>query len=88
VSTTQVAVRLTDELLETLDWLVARCDYENRAEAIRASLEAHARRERSREIGERIAEGYRRIPQTPDEVPDPHFAGWDSLDDGDWSGWS
>ena len=47
MSTTQVAVRLNDDLLESLDWLVIRCSYENRAEAIRDALEALAKRERS-----------------------------------------
>lgn len=87
MGTTQVAVRMSDELLASLDWLVVRCDYENRADAIRAALEELARRERSREIGEQIAEGYRRIPQTPDELAPPHFGAWDALDDEDWTDW-
>jgi metal-responsive CopG/Arc/MetJ family transcriptional regulator len=42
VRTTQIAVRLDDELLAALDWLVTRCHYENRAEAIRGhSLISH-----------------------------------------------
>jgi len=89
MGTTQVAVRLDDELLESLDWLVVRCDYENRADAIRAALEEHTRREKSREIGEQIAEGYRRIPQTQEEIDwaasGPFFPGLSDADD--WSDW-
>lgn len=86
MGTTQVAVRLDDELLERLDWLVARCSYENRAEAIRSALEELAKRERSRQIGEQIAEGYRRIPQTPDELIGTVRGGFPGLDDDDdWS---
>ena len=85
MSTTQVAVRLDDELLESLDWLVVRCDFENRAEAIRAALAELARRERSREIGEQIAEGYRRVPQTPEELEGTGGGGFPGLPDDDWS---
>ncbi len=85
MSTTQVAVRLDDELLASLDWLVVRCSYENRAEAIRSALEELARRERSREIGEQIAEGYRRIPQTQEEIDWADSGGFPGLsDDDDW----
>jgi Arc/MetJ-type ribon-helix-helix transcriptional regulator len=83
--TTQVAVRLDDQLLRDLDWLVIRCSFENRAEAIRSALTELAVRERQREIGEQIAEGYRRVPQTVDELSwaqPPFFPG---LPDEDWS---
>jgi Arc/MetJ-type ribon-helix-helix transcriptional regulator len=87
VSTTQVAIRLDDDLLARLDWLVTRCSFDSRADAVRAALVELAERERQREIGEQIAEGYRRIPQTADELPAPDFATWDALDDGDWGDW-
>ncbi|MEJ7801183.1 MAG: hypothetical protein WKF60_11705, partial [Ilumatobacter sp.] len=83
-----VAVRLSDDLLETLDWLVVRCSYENRAEAIRTALEELARRERSREIGEQIVEGYRRLPQTQEEIEWADSRGFPGLsDDDDWGDW-
>jgi Arc/MetJ-type ribon-helix-helix transcriptional regulator len=88
MSTTQVAIRFDDDLLERLDWLVARCSFESRADAVRAALVELAERERQREIGEQIAEGYRRIPQTADELPTPDFSTWDALDDGDWGDWA
>ena len=88
MATTQVAVRLDEQSIEDLDWLVVRCSYENRAEAIRAALGELTRRERSREVGEQIAEGYRRIPQTEEELDWasslPLFPG---LPDEDWEGW-
>ncbi len=88
MGTTQVAVRIDDELLERLDWLVVRCEYDSRADAIRAALIELADRERQREIGEQIAEGYRRIPQTAEEMAVPDFSTWDALDDEDWSDWT
>ena len=88
MSTTQVAVRMESELLERLDWLVARCSFENRAEAIRAAIEKLAKQEREHEIDEQIIEAYTRMPQTGDELPVTRsFAAWDALDDEDWSDW-
>jgi metal-responsive CopG/Arc/MetJ family transcriptional regulator len=83
--TTQVAVRLDAPLLERLDWLVARCDFENRAEAIRAALIDLARREREREIDEQIVAGYRRMPATDQENAWVGSRGWPGLADDDWS---
>ena len=54
---------------------------------MRAALSELAERERQREIGEQIAEGYRRIPQTTEEagaISSPAFPG---LPDDDWGDW-
>jgi Arc/MetJ-type ribon-helix-helix transcriptional regulator len=83
--TTQVAVRLDTALLERLDWLVTRCDFENRAEAIRTALVELARREREREIDEQIVDGYRRVPPTERERSWAGSRGWPGLSDDDWS---
>jgi len=48
----QVAVRLSEPLLERIDALVGSGRFETRAD-----------RERRREIGAAIAEGYTRVPQ-------------------------
>jgi Arc/MetJ-type ribon-helix-helix transcriptional regulator len=85
MSTTQIAVRMDAELLEKLDWLVVRCAFENRAEAIRSVIEQVARAERDKEIGERIADGYRRLPPTDDEIAWSSRNDWSELDDDDWS---
>jgi metal-responsive CopG/Arc/MetJ family transcriptional regulator len=87
MATTQIAVRMEPELLEKLDWLVVRCSFENRAEAIRTVIERVAREERDREIGERMAEGYRRVPPTDDEVAWSLHNDWSESDGDDWSGW-
>ena len=87
MATTQVAVRLENNLIDELDWLIGRRDYENRAEAIRAAIAHAVRVEREREIDERIIDGYTRIPQRPDEIIPPDFTVWDALDEEDWAGW-
>ncbi len=84
---TQVAVRMNDALLGDLDWLVVRCDFENRAEAIRAALTELVKRERDREIDERIVAGYTAMPQTDDEVEWAGSRGFPGLPDEDWAEW-
>lgn len=87
---TQLAIRLPEDLLRDLDWLVIRMEYSSRTEAMRETLLKAIDAERRREIGEKIAEGYRRIPQTDDEVAqaDFHFREWQKITpDEDWEGW-
>ncbi|MFP5487531.1 MAG: CopG family ribbon-helix-helix protein [Acidimicrobiia bacterium] len=83
----QVAVRLDDQLLGELDWLVTRCEYETRADAIRAALSELVRRERDREIDERIVAAYTAAPPSTDEAIPADLAVWDSLADDDFSDW-
>jgi metal-responsive CopG/Arc/MetJ family transcriptional regulator len=78
------------ELLQRLDWLVVRCSFDNRAEAIRDAIERVAAQEREREIDEQIIAAYTRMPQTPEELEwlsAPDFSAWDALDEEDWSDW-
>ncbi len=84
---TQIAVRMEPELLEKLDWLVVRCSFENRAEAIRSVIERVARVEREREIDEQIVAAYTRMPQTEEELAWSRKSDWSDLPDEDWSDW-
>ena len=87
MATTQVAVRLENTLIDQLDWLIGRRDYENRADAIRAAIAHAVRVEREREIDERIIEGYTRIPPTDDERDWVGGRGFSGLSDDDWGDW-
>jgi metal-responsive CopG/Arc/MetJ family transcriptional regulator len=82
---TQLAIRLPDELVSDLDWVIHRLHYDSRAEAMRDALIRLIDQERRREIGEQIAEGYRRTPQTEEEMADIPFQSWDLDGDDDWS---
>lgn len=64
----QIAIRIPDELSESLEELVATGRFGTKAEAVRTALETLVEAERRRRVGELIAEGYRRIPQDEDEV--------------------
>jgi metal-responsive CopG/Arc/MetJ family transcriptional regulator len=88
--TTQVAIRMNDQQLGDLDWIVVRCDFENRAEALRAALAAFVKREREREIDEQMIASYTAMPQTDDELAWSEAAsrrGFPGLPDEDWSDW-
>jgi Arc/MetJ-type ribon-helix-helix transcriptional regulator len=62
--TTQIAVRLPDELVARLDTLVAGGSYESRAAAVRAGIEALMALERRRTIDRALVSGYERFPPT------------------------
>jgi Arc/MetJ-type ribon-helix-helix transcriptional regulator len=64
----QIAVRLPDDVAAGLNELISSGRFGSKAEAVRAAIRSMLEAERRRETGERIAEGYRRVPQTDEEV--------------------
>jgi len=84
---TQLAIRLPDETLADLDWLVVRCHYSSRTEAMRSAIEAAIKAERSRVIDEQYVEAYARTPQTDAELSHLRHQSFAHLDDEDWSQW-
>ncbi len=68
MSSEQIAVRLSDELLADLDDLVQRGVYDSRASAVRAGIAAIAERDRRSRLDEALIRGYRRQPQSDAEV--------------------
>jgi Arc/MetJ-type ribon-helix-helix transcriptional regulator len=64
----QVVTRLDDELVAGLDGLVADGFVASRSEGVRIGLEKLVDEHRRRRIGEEIVEGYRRQPQTEEEL--------------------
>ena len=64
----QIAVRLDDELVAQVDDLVRSGVVTSRSHAVRDGLRALVERQRRRAVGAAIVEGYRRLPQTGDEV--------------------
>jgi predicted DNA-binding protein len=63
----QTLVQLTDELVDLLDREAARRG-KSRSAVIREAIEAHLHDEIEADIGRQIAEGYRRIPETEEEL--------------------
>lgn len=60
--------RIPDALAAEVDRLVAEGVASSRSEVVRLGLERLVDRERRRRIGEAIVDGYRRIPQTDEEL--------------------
>ena len=64
----QIAVRLDDELVAQVDHLVRSGVVDSRSQAVRDGLRALVDQRRRGAVGEAIVEGYRRHPQTDDEI--------------------
>lgn len=82
---TQLAIRLPDDLLRDLDWVVIRLRYDSRTEAMRDALVRLIDQERRRKIDEDYVEAYTRMPQTEEEMADIAWQAWDLDGDDDWS---
>lgn len=80
----QIAVRIPDELAEELDAVVRRGAYGSRAEAVRSAIATLVEKDRRTRVGEAIAEGYRRQPQTDDEVAQATRAAIASIEEEPW----
>jgi Arc/MetJ-type ribon-helix-helix transcriptional regulator len=80
----QIAVRIPAELAERLETLVASGIFETKAEAIRAAIRDLVEAESRRAVGERIAEGYRRVPQTDEEEAAATAAAIRSIQEEPW----
>ena len=64
----QFVTRLDDRLVEEVDAMVADGAVANRSEAVRLGLERLIDQHRRFQIAEKITEGYRRLPQTDEEL--------------------
>lgn len=65
---TQLVTRVGDDLAAAVDDLITAGVVASRSEAVRVGLEALVDRHTRARIGAEIVEGYRRIPQTDEEV--------------------
>jgi Arc/MetJ-type ribon-helix-helix transcriptional regulator len=80
----QFAIRMSDELADSLDELVSSGRFATRAEAIRAAIEQLLETERRHEIGRRIVQGYTDAPQTDAEVAAATEAAVRSIEEEPW----
>ncbi|CAN5747770.1 MAG: hypothetical protein ACR2HP_16150 [Ilumatobacteraceae bacterium] len=84
---TQIAVRLSDEELAALDWIVVHCHWDSRAEALRTALAELTERLRSEEIDRAIIDGYTRIPETQEELDEAMRLSIESIREEPWERW-
>lgn len=80
----QIAVRMPDELAAAVDALVTSGRFPTKADAVRTAVEALVESERRHELGERIADGYRRVPQDDDDVKAARGAAIRSIHEEPW----
>ena len=64
----QLITRVDDELIAQVDAIVASGEAESRSDAVRRALAAMIDQRRRRLIGQAIADGYRRVPETDEEL--------------------
>lgn len=66
--TIQLVTRVPDDVMAAIDKLVQEGVFPSRSEAVRAGLAGVIERERRETVGRAIAEGYRRMPQSGDDL--------------------
>jgi Arc/MetJ-type ribon-helix-helix transcriptional regulator len=80
----QIAIRIPDAIAEELQALVSSGRFETKADAVRSALEALVDAERRADVGRRIVDGYKRIPQDDVDVASAHEAAARSIDEEPW----
>jgi Arc/MetJ-type ribon-helix-helix transcriptional regulator len=80
----QIAIRIPNALAMQLEELVASGRFDTKADAVRAALEALVDAERRADVGRRIVEGYRKVPQEDVDVAAAAEAASRSIDEGPW----
>ena len=66
--TVQLVTRVSDGVVAAIDELVREGVFESRSDAVRAGLDTVIDRHRRAEVGRAIADGYRRLPQSDDDL--------------------
>ena len=85
--TTQIAVKLHDDVVTQLDQLVSDGCFHNRSEAVRTAVTELVRRAKRRSIDDAYAEGYRRLPQTEEELAEATRLSIESINEEPWERW-
>lgn len=80
----QLVTRVDDELVEAIDGLVADGVVATRSEAVRMGLQRLIDRHRRDQVGEAIADGYRRVPQSETDTTWPDVATAQMIADEPW----
>ena len=85
--TTQIAVKLADDLVVALDQLVHEGRFDSRSDAVRQGLERVVRDARADAIDRAFAEGFRRVPERPEELAEAERLALQSIADEPWEKW-
>lgn len=85
--TTQIAVKLPDALLESVDDLVRSGLVKNRSAAVSAGLELLGRTARESAIDRAYVDGFRRYPDSENEVDEARRLAIASIEEEPWESW-
>lgn len=81
---TQLVARVPEDVVKGLDELVASGAYETRSDAVREALVRLIDTHRREEIGRQIVEGYKRIPETEEELRWAEQSGREMIEEEPW----
>jgi Arc/MetJ-type ribon-helix-helix transcriptional regulator len=81
---TQLVARVPEGVVQDLDELVASGAYETRSDAVREALVRLIDTHRREEIGRQIVEGYKRIPETEEELRWAEQSGREMIEEEPW----
>ncbi|MGI8936966.1 MAG: ribbon-helix-helix domain-containing protein [Iamia sp.] len=85
--TIQIAVKLSDEVVETVDALVQAGSFRSRSDAVRRGLDLAVERAQSAEIDHAFTEGFTRFPDRPDEVAAARRLAVEAIEAEPWDRW-
>lgn len=85
--TTQIAVKLSQALLDSIDDLVRSGRVKNRSAAVRAGLELLSRAEREAAIDRAFTEGVGRHPDSERDLDDARRLAVESIENEPWEPW-
>ncbi len=85
--TTQIAVKLPDELVGELDRLVESGAFGSRSHAIRTGLETMVGARRRQELDERYRTAVERMPETEEELAHATSLAVEAIHDEPWERW-
>lgn len=84
MATVQIAVRIDERQLETLDRLIGDGVFESRADAVRSGLAAVIKAVEDRRVDDAIRAGYERHPPTAGDHATANAALRDAIEEEQW----
>jgi Arc/MetJ-type ribon-helix-helix transcriptional regulator len=84
---TQIAVKIPEEMLEAVDQLVATGRFTSRSEAVRAGLALAVRQAKRETIDRAFTDGFRRNPDRPEELADAQRLAIEAIKEEPWKPW-
>ena len=85
--TTQIAVKLPDEIVAAVDRLVDEGRFRSRSAAMRRALDDLVAASQRAAVDEAFARGFRATPETPEELADAARLAVEAIEDEPWEKW-